>query len=408
MAEVFVLQCHDSRCEQVSWSIRGGPVNETAEGTLEEAALQARGRRTLVLIPASEVLMTHVRIPTRNRQRLLQAIPFSLENELTEDIDELHFAAGVMDDNQLTPVMVIARQRLEEWLSHLEEAGLEPMGLFVDLTCLPRPEGAWSLYQDPQFLLIQTQQNQGFSVDTMNAESVLGLALKQAQEHPPQKLVVHCLEGMEPIPNLDSIAPDCEITVQSVPSRSELTALLASNLNEKSRINLLQGQYLRVDKTTLQWKRWLPAVVLGAVFTGLSMATTVKDYYTYEQQSKALDLEIRKTFQDAFPDIKRIVDPRVQMEQQLKALQGSGKGFAQFSNLFIPAAEIVNKAPNTTLESISFRDGQLDLQLTIKELQALEPLKSQLRAAGLNVEIRSANASGSQVTSHIRITGAKS
>jgi general secretion pathway protein L len=234
------------------------------------------------------------------------------------------------------------------------------------------------------------------------------LALKQAQEHPPQKLVVHCLEGMEPIPNLDSIAPDCEITVQSVSSRSELTALLASNLNEKSQINLLQGQYLRVDKTTLQWKRWLPAVVLGAVFTGLSMATTVKDYYTYEQQSKALDLEIRKTFQDAFPDIKRIVDPRVQMEQQLKALQGSGKGFAQFSNLFIPAAEIVNKAPNTTLESISFRDGQLDLQLTIKELQALEPLKSQLRAAGLNVEIRSANASGSQVTSHIRITGAKS
>ncbi len=408
MAEVFVLQCHDSRCEQVSWSIRGGAVSETAEGTLADAAQQARGRRTLVLIPSSEVLITHVRIPTRNRQRLLQAIPFSLENELTEDIDELHFAAGGIDADQLTPVMVIARQRLEEWLTRLEEAGLEPMGLFADLTCLPKPEGAWSLYQDQQFLLVQTQQNQGFCVDTMNAESVLGLALNQAQEHPPQQLIVHCLEGAEPVPNLESLAPDCEITVQSVPSRSQLTALLASNLNEKSQINLLQGQYLRVDKMTLQWKRWLPAAVLGAIFAGLSMATTVKDYYSYEQQSKALDLEIRKTFQEAFPDIKRIVDPRVQMEQQLKGLQGSGKGFAQFSSLFIPAAEIVKKAPNTTLESISFRDGQLDLQLTIKELQALEPLKNQLRAAGLSVEIRSANASGSQVTSHIRITGAKS
>ncbi len=408
MAEVIVLHCHDSRCEQVSWSIRGGVVNDSAEGTLEEAAEQARGRRALVLIPASEVLLTQVRIPTRNRQRLLQAIPFSLENELTEDIDDLHFAAGSINADQITPVMVIARQRLDDWLSRLEEVGLEPMGLFADLTCLPREENAWSLYQDDHYLLIQTGLNQGFSVDTMNAGAVLGMALQQAQDHPPHKLILHYLEGVEPAAGLESIAADCEMLFQSLPSRSQLTALLGSNLNEKTQINLLQGEYLRVDKMTLQWKRWLPAAALGAVFAGLSMATTVKDYYSYEQQSKSLDLEIRKTFQQAFPDIKRIVDPKVQMEQQLKALQGSGAGFTRFATLFVPAAEIVKNAPNTTLESISFRDGQLDLQLTIKELQALEPLKNQLQAAGLNVEIRSANASGSQVTSHIRITGGKS
>ncbi|MET0051095.1 MAG: type II secretion system protein GspL [Candidatus Thiodiazotropha sp.] len=408
MAEVIVLHCHDSRCGLVSWSIRGGVVNDTAEGTLEEAAQQARGKRTLMLIPASEVLLTQVRIPTRNRQRLLQAIPFSLENELTEDIDELHFAAGSIDAEQITPVMVIARQRLDDWLSRFEEVGLEPMGLFADLTCLPRQEKTWNLYQDEHCLLVQTQLNQGFSVDIMNAESVLDMALQQAQENAPEKLIVHHLEAVEPMAKLENIAADCEIIFQPIPSRSQLTALLASNLNEKTQINLLQGEYLRVDKMTLQWKRWLPAAALGAVFAGLSMATTVKDYYTYEQQSKSLDQEIRTTFQQAFPDIKRIVDPRVQMEQQLKALQGSGAGFTQFATLFVPAAEIVKKAPNTTLESISFRDGQLDLQLTIKELQALEPLKNQLQAAGLNVEIRSANASGNQVTSHLRITGGKS
>ncbi|MET0065190.1 MAG: type II secretion system protein GspL [Candidatus Thiodiazotropha sp.] len=408
MAETFVLQCHDSECEQVSWCVRGGAVNDTGEGSLAEAVQQARGRRTLALIPASDVLLTQVRIPTRNRQRLLQAIPFSLENELSEDIDDLHFAAGSIDAEQVTPVLVIARQRLDAWLERLENAGLEPMGVFADLTCLPRHEETWTLYQDDQYLLVQTRLNQGFSVDAMNAPGFLQMALRQAEDHPPQRLLLHCLEAIEPISGLESIAADAEVSIEPIASRAQLTALLASALNEKEQINLLQGDYLRVDKMTLQWKRWLPAAVLAGVFVGIAMATSVKDYYSYERQSEALAQEIRSTFQQAFPEIKRIVDPRVQMEQQLKVLQGSGGGFTQFATLFVPAAEIVKKAPNTTLESISFRDGQLDLQLTIKELQALEPLKKQLEAAQLNVEIRSANASGNQVTSHIRITGSRS
>ncbi|PVV27151.1 MAG: type II secretion system protein GspL, partial [gamma proteobacterium symbiont of Ctena orbiculata] len=69
------------------------------------------------------------------------------------------------------------------------------------------------------------------------------------------------------------------------------------------------------------------------------------------------------------------------------------------------AASVIKSSPNTTLESISFRDGKLDLQLTIKELQALENLKQTIEAKKLAVEIRSANATGNQVTSHIRITG---
>ncbi|MES9978186.1 MAG: type II secretion system protein GspL, partial [Candidatus Thiodiazotropha sp. 6PLUC5] len=99
MAEQFILQCHDSSCKQVTWSIKGAGVNEAGEGSLAQASQLAKGRRTLVLIPAVDILITSVNIPTRNRQRLLQAIPFSLENELTEDIDQLHFAAGTMDSD---------------------------------------------------------------------------------------------------------------------------------------------------------------------------------------------------------------------------------------------------------------------------------------------------------------------
>jgi len=85
---------------------------------------------------------------------------------------------------------------------------------------------------------------------------------------------------------------------------------------------------------------------------------------------------------------------------------GSPGGSSNFASLFVPTAGIVKESPNTTLEGISFRDGQLDLQLAIKELQALEELKKNIERQRLAVEIRAANASGDKVSSQLRITGA--
>jgi MoxR-like ATPase len=202
------------------------------------------------------------------------------------------------------------------------------------------------------------------------------------------------------------LSTDLEIENTPLQSRTELIELLANNLKLKQQINLLQGEYKKVDKLTLQWKRWLPAAILAAVAIALTLALNVADYYSYQRQSAELDTQIRQVFKQAFPNIKRIVDPKVQMEQQLKVMRGGSKGgAAQFASLFVPAASVIQTSPNTKLENISFRDGHLDLQLTIKELQALEKLKKSIEEKALKVEIRTANASGNQVTSHLRISG---
>ncbi|MES9849168.1 MAG: hypothetical protein ABW145_12330, partial [Candidatus Thiodiazotropha sp.] len=64
MAERLVVQCHDSDCSKVSWLLKGSANPQPAEGTLADAAKLAKGRRTLVFIPATELLITEVRIPT--------------------------------------------------------------------------------------------------------------------------------------------------------------------------------------------------------------------------------------------------------------------------------------------------------------------------------------------------------
>jgi general secretion pathway protein L len=408
MAERLVIQFHDSDCSKVSWVITGGVNPQLAEGTLAQAAKQAKGRRTQVFIPTSELLITEVKIPTKNRQRLIQAIPFTLENELTEDVSQLHFAAGNTDSDNTTPVIVIARQRIEYWLETLETAGIEPIAIYADLLSLPYKSGAWTLYQDNQFLNVRTHSEQGFSADAINGESILRLALQQESEQPPGKIYfLQSPDCSKPI-DLAPLSSEYKIKIRRFHAHAELTARLTDNLVEKQQINLLQGEYLRVDKMTLQWKRWLPAAAMFGVFIVFSLLMSIQEYSQYYRQNIALSKQIKEIFQQAFPEVKRVVDPKTQMEQKLKALRKGGSASSmQFTSLFVPAASVIKNSPNTTLESISFRDGKLDLQLVIKELQALEKLKQAIEAKKLSVDIRSANATGNQVTSHIRITGVK-
>jgi general secretion pathway protein L len=403
MAETLLLYCPAPTCQQLAWEVRGGLQTLSGESSLEEAAEMAKGRRTLLLLPASEVTITRVQLPTKNRQRLAQAIPFALETELAQDVEQLHFAIGETDADNNTPVIVIARERLDAWLAHFESQDIEPMGVYVDLLTLPLQENHWCLFHDTNSLNVRSGKQSGFCADISSGADMLRLALTQT-ETAPEKLDIFQLAGSDPLPPLDSPVLESETTPLN--NRVELIDLLAANLDPKQQINLLQGDFKRVDKLTLQWKRWLPAAILAGVAIALALALNIADYFSYQKQIEALDQRTRQAFQQAFPNIKRIVDPKVQMEQQLKAMRGGQQGGgAQFATLFVPAASVIQRSPNTQLENISYRDGHLDLQLTIKELQALEKLKKSIEEKALQVEIRAANASGNQVTSHLRISG---
>ncbi len=402
MAETMVIHYPGMDAQQLSWLIKGGLQTLTGAGSPADAGNLTKGRRVQVLIPAKEVLITQVAIPTKNRQRLLQAIPFSLETELTQDVEQLHFAIGATDQDNNTPVIVIARDTIEEWISVLESQGIEALGIYLDLLCLPLEEESWSLLSDGGLLQIHSGPYQGFCADFENADALLDMALQQAGDSAPQSLTLY-QEG-EQAPSLPQTV---DTRVVSLESPDALISLLAEALDEKQQINLLQGDYKKVDKLTLQWRRWLPAAVLTGVALLFVLTLNIFDYYHYQQQSRELNQRIHQVFKQAFPDIKRIIEPKQQMEQQLKLLRGNRPGStAQFAALFPPSAVAIKGSPDARLESVSFRDGQLDLQLTVKELPALEKLKQSIEQQQLSVEIRAANASGDQVSSHLRVSEA--
>jgi general secretion pathway protein L len=143
----------------------------------------------------------------------------------------------------------------------------------------------------------------------------------------------------------------------------------------------------------------LAAVLLAGVSTGLN-------YYRLTQQQARLSADIEALYKKTFPNARRIVNPRAQMEQQLKQLQRrAGGGDISFLGMFAETANVVRAAQGISVQGASYRDGRLDLDLQADNLQLLDTFKQSLVGGGrMKAEIQSATTDKDQkVKSRIRI-----
>ena len=404
MTDTIVLHFDDLKSDKVSWRPLGKKSSALApkgSGSLQEAGEQIKGWRHLAIVSSNEFALTKVNIPSKNRQRLIQAIPFTLENDLTEEIDDLHFAYDSQSSDG-TSVVVVSRERLSAWLDRLKLVELSPRGLYPGVLCLPFNPGNWSIYLGKDQSLVRTAINLGFNADSDNLSVLLKKALDEASV-PPEQFELFIEPGLNENDAL-ALFDDLDIPYHRVLSDTHDKQLFSENLHEKQVVNVLQGDFKQIDNKTLQWRKWLPAAVVFTLFMTLSIVSTFINYSEYKQQSASLSQEIKKVFRDAFPEIKRIVDPKVQMEQQLGLLKKDGKiGHAAFLSLMEYPAAALKQTDGNNIESISYRDGQLDLKLILKDLQSLDAIKKDIESQNYSVEIKSANANGNQITSHLRI-----
>lgn len=83
------------------------------EQEIFELKQNAKDSRVIVLIPSVDVLLTTVLLPKISHSRLIQAIPYALEETLLEDVEQLHFAVGDYPIHGAWPVAIMARKKFK-------------------------------------------------------------------------------------------------------------------------------------------------------------------------------------------------------------------------------------------------------------------------------------------------------
>jgi len=388
-----------------------GAQSASSETALSDLAAAASGCRIIVIVSAIELLLMSATVPSRNRQRILSAVPYILEDQLASDVEQLHFVIDAPDAAGQVATLVVEHQKMKRWLDLLRTNGVEPHMIVADLCCLPlsdTPE--WSLLLEGETALVSTGDNQGFAVDVDNLVLMLRSAL-QAREKgagAPEQLRLISAGGSEDDLALVDALSELDLIVSREDKAVDALVLLAQGLDETQALNLLQGQYSRRDQVGKLLRPWRAAAAMLAALLLFSGGMTVADYFELSGQKVALKKHIEQTYLAACPGAKRIVNPEAQMKQCLKKLRGGGSG-ASGDGLLVMLSSVgdaLKAANGLQLQRLSYRNGQLDMALAITDIQGLDKLKQRIiKDAGLQVEILSATSRNNRIEARLQLKG---
>jgi general secretion pathway protein L len=376
----------------------GRPRGGIHAGSLADAASESGGLRVVVLVSATDCLLTSVQVPGRNRQKLLRAVPYALEEQLSDEVERLHFALGDVLDDGSWPVAVIGRQVMDKLTNALDATAMDVQQLVPDVLAIPRREDEVSALVVDDIVLVRKGRAEGYVVDSDNLDMLLAMQ-GDMDEVPALRLFV---AADELPPETDAWPGETQVETWS----GDPLNLYAAGLDSRP-LNLLQGTYSKSGEWERLWKPWRATAALLLVGVLISFAAMGVDYYRLSAESGQLQAQIDETFRKASPETKRVVNPRVQMQQKLDSLEKGGADERGFLALLGKTGNVLKDIKNIELGGITYRAGRLDVDLKIGNLQMLDQLKQALTDNGdLKVEIQSATTGADQrVQGRMRIEG---
>jgi general secretion pathway protein L len=399
--------------EWVSIDETGVPTAAKQRGPLSLAAAVARSAKVVVLAPATQILLAEPELPPGSAVKLARAVPFALEEQLTEDIDQLCFALGRRQAGGRTTVAVVARNVLQGWVSALSGAGIEPSALYADIALIPENPGQTVLWLEGTRLAVRRPGMLPFAVELTPVSDALAVAgvvpdpLAETSE--PKALESAILyatreDWTRVQDEFDRLSDKfASLKVQLLPDGP--LPWLARNLTATDAVNLLQGEFAQSTDYGERWRRWRTAALLAAALLVVHVAATALEIHRANRETAALDAEISRVFSQTMP-AEAINDPRRQMQSRLERIRRSEPGQEYFLRSLEALSSAMSAMPNTIIDTLSYREQTFDLKVTAPSLAALSQLSQLVDKQGLTAEIQSSTPAGTAIEAHLQVRSA--
>ena len=387
-------QAPDAVVPATLWTPTGGAQNVSAP--LSDLAARATGKAVVAFVPAADVRLGMIDVPARSPQKVLQAAPYALEDQLAEDVDVLHFALGPRQVAGGYPVAVVAKSRMDAWLAPLTQAGLRPTALVPEQLALPWVEDdRIHLLAEPNEFIARTGPFRGFSCAQEDLPAVLKIA------DPDNRYTLRALLAGDFNPDLSSAGRPIEL----LPGHRSPLEVLVKHWKPDQSINLLQAAYSAREQLNRNWAQWQLPAALAAGWIIASFAATGVQTYHMRHEADAQNAHNVERFQQLFPEETRIVgDLGSQLDSKLKAMKSGGSGGGMLK-LLEPAASALSAVPGLAVQSVQFREGALYLNLTGQDLQAVDALQAWFdQHPGTRMDRDNVNAGSNGVQIRVKLT----
>ena len=320
----------------------------------------------------------------------------------------------------LIPVSVVNREKLEQWLSWLNQVGIEPVSIIADIYGLARIPGTISLLVAEQRIVINDGADTELAMEGISPGDALAAigALddgtsgagdatdddEQTTMGLPHHVLVYCAPEDEERYQHDWIAMRQELDSLDVKLLSDgVLPRLAVTVATGAGINLLQGEFGRKVDYSGAFQPWKYAAMLFLVLGVVAIGGKAAGYFSLKNQLENIQQQFYSEYQQLVPGAALPRDPNAAV-QSLLARSGTSQSPQIFLRSLEQLSVAVKQNKAASIQAISFRAGVVDVRLTAPDVATLDNIQRAIAQNGqFRATIQSTDQEGDKVNSRIQI-----
>ena len=404
----------------VEWGLfRGdGTLAETPNRTtlkvLAEGIPSDASYKTIILVPGEQVLLTGADVPARQARQIARALPFVIEEQVAENIEDLHLAIGSKLDSGEIMVAAVKHRMMEKWLEQLKSVDIEPDFFIPDSLLLPAQKEGINIFIDGDRALISIAVNEAMAVDRENLGQVLDLILTEKKE---LKRVDFFLDA----DNLDQHGMELS-TIEAELAEHEGLEIKIVDITEtsfeyfgrlavlsKKDVNLLQGEYKIQHEGGGLWRRWKPVMIAAAVCLSLQVCFDIGKGFYFQSKADEIVVQSETLYRELFPKDKKIVNLKGQVKNHLRSIGSSNTDAGFLKLLGDSASQLKSLGKKQTIEIQQLRfdkkKQELMMEIDAQSIAQIDQYEGLLTKLGLSVKILSANEKNGLIRGRLQISG---
>ncbi len=421
MAEILYIRLGSQAQDEISWLIFSAAEQEiiasgvlTCAEQLSDLTEKAQQRLVNVFVTSSDVRLKSLTVATKSQRSMRAVVPYMLEDELAQDVDDLFFAyASNVDDDDGNNcfVAVVERAQMQQWQTWLSHANIKARTLQPEVLAMPYIKGQWSAIALPSSnnassqIVVRQGPWQGFTLDNeawkFSAAHIFA-KLKIPQHSDEQQASTVTLNTYSILPYMQA----CSDKITVVNTAEELPLALFAQHCQSSSFNLLQGEFNVKELTSIGVTNWLWAAGIAVCALLLNVGYKSAQLWQLSAQQEQVETQIIARYKQAFPATKRVHIGTIKSQLNKKIVQRGGiSDSASFLTMLSKVQPAFAKVPGLKPESLKF-DGkrqELRVQAIADDYQHFERFKNALNAANFTVKQGVQNNQGEQVTGSFSI-----
>lgn len=338
------------------------------------------------VVPGEWVTSHEVALPAKSRKQFNAALPYALEEAISEDVENMHFSCQRWKVDEACAVMVVAKDKMRYWQALANDHRLPIEQLLPDYALLPFHDSAdYSLSLNEGQLLANRRNGQGVSLDTdlidvwmMEVPLDATIAVNDQQlterlirEHPDRDFR-HWPFGHKIAHWLDYVSA--------------------------FDIDLWSDQY-RPSIGNKAWRAFSLPIALLVVAVASVVLYDIYRYVSLHSEIKSIHQESASILEQHFPELGS-VEPSTERSFMERALaSGGGVGRANSVQAMLADTADVLRRQNVSITNMVFRDSQLIITCLLNDFSQVDRVTRQLNARPrLSADLQSSSNDDGEIT----------